>query len=109
MLNKTAKGSIHIASLDIVTAITNVLFLLPKMVFIFLVSTCNKYPAVGKDDTTDIKKELILKYNAKLNNTKLCIPTENPLKNITSSIAYFLVFFIECSISTFFSCPSKVV
>ena len=109
MLNKTAKGSIHIASLDIVTAITNVLFLLPKMVFIFLVSTCNKYPAVGKDDTTDIKKELILKYNAKLNNTKLCIPTENPLKNITSSIAYFLVFFIECSISTFFSCLSKVV
>jgi hypothetical protein len=96
-------------SLDIVTDRTRVLLLPPKIVFTLLVNTCNKYPAVGKDDTTDIKKELILKYIARLNSTKLCIPTEKPLKNITSSIAYFLVFFIECSTFTFIPCPSGII
>jgi hypothetical protein len=96
-------------SLEIAADITNVLFLLPSRLFNLLVNICNKYPAVGSDETIDIKKELILKYIAKLSSTKLCIPTEKPLKNITSSIAYFLVFFIECSISTFTPYFLKVV
>ena len=65
---------------------------------------------MGNTEIMDIKNEFTLNYIAKLIITKLCIPTEKPLKNMASIIDNFLVLFIACSVFIgLFSTPFKIV
>ena len=73
--SNTAKGNTQTANLDITVDIIKVFLLCPKNLFTDFVKICKKNPAVGNTDTIDIKNGLKLKYIARLNITKPCIPT----------------------------------